>query len=98
MKLSAAKVWQKLLFVGLIAVLLCAVPTYLYVRGANKEIREALTEVQGLAPATQLVRLLQPLQNHLGLAAAALSGDQALGAQRAAKEKEVSAADRKSVV
>ena len=59
---------------------------------ANKEIREALYEIEGLTPATLVVRVLQPLQSHRGLAAATLSGDQALAAQRVAKEKEVSAA------
>ena len=91
-KFSAIRVWHKLLFLGLIAGVLCAVPTYLYVRGALKEIREALIEVQGLAPAAELVRLMQPLQNHRGLAAAVLSGDRALVSLRAVKEKEVTEA------
>ena len=69
MNFSAIRVWHKLLFLGLIAGVLCAVPTYFYIRGANKEIREALIEVQGLAPASELARLMQPLQNHRGLAA-----------------------------
>ncbi len=87
--LTAIRVWHKLLFLGVVAAILCAVPTYLYVRGANKEIREAFTEIAGLAPATQLTRLLRPMQIHRGLAAAALSGDQALAARRLATEKEV---------
>ena len=90
MNLSAILIWHKLLFLGLIAALLCAVPTYLYVRGANKEIREALTEITGLAPAAELVKLLQPLQIHRDSAAAVLSGDRALATLRASKEKEVS--------
>jgi methyl-accepting chemotaxis protein len=91
-KLSSIRVWHKLLFLGVIAGVLCVVPTYLYIHGANKDIRDALTEIKGLDPATLLVRLLQPLQNHRGLAAAVLSGDQAQGAPRAATEKEVTAA------
>jgi methyl-accepting chemotaxis protein len=90
--LSGIKVWHKLLLLGIVAGVLCAVPTYLYVRGANKEIREALIEINGLAPAMQVVRLLQPLESHHGLAAAALSGDNALTKQRVAKEQEVTAA------
>ena len=92
MKISAIRVWHKLLFLGLIAGVLCAVPTYLYIRGANKEIREAMTEIQGLAPAAELVRLTQPLQSHRDLAAAVLSGDRALATLRTTKEKEVTAA------
>ena len=90
--LSGIKVWHKLLFLGIIAGVLCALPTYLYVRGANKEIRDALTEVKGLTPAIQVVRFLQPLQTHRGLTAAVLSGDNALNKLRAAKEQEVTAA------
>jgi methyl-accepting chemotaxis protein len=89
LKLSAIKVWHKLLLLGIIAGVLCAVPTYLYIRGANKEIREALGEMAGLAPAIHLVRLLQPLQSHRGLSSATLSGDQTVASQRMAKEKEV---------
>ena len=92
MKFSGIRVWHKLLILGLIALVLCALPTYLYVRGANKEIREALIEIRGLAPAAELVRLMQPLQSHRGLAAAALSGDQALVSQRLIREKEITAA------
>ena len=92
MNRSAIRVWHKLLFLGLIACVLCALPTYLYIRGANKEIRDALTEIQGLAPAAELVRLMQPLQSHRDLAGAVLSGDRALANLRATKEKEVTAA------
>ena len=46
MKLSNIRIWQKLLLLGIIAAVLCAVPTYLYIRGANKEIRDTLTEIQ----------------------------------------------------
>jgi hypothetical protein len=47
MKLSNIRIWQKLLLLGIIAAVLCAVPTYLYIRGANKEIRDTLTEIRG---------------------------------------------------
>jgi methyl-accepting chemotaxis protein len=92
MQFSGIRVWHKLLILGLIALVLCAVPTYLYIRGASKEINEALNEINGLAPATEMVRLMQPLQNHRGLAAAVLSGDQALADQRVVQEKAVTAA------
>ncbi|MEQ1774657.1 MAG: methyl-accepting chemotaxis protein [Burkholderiales bacterium] len=92
MKFSAIRVWHKLLILGVIALVLCAVPTYLYVRGANKEIRDALTEIKGLAPAAEIVRVMQPLQSHRGLASAVLSGDPALADQRVTKEKDVTAA------
>lgn len=92
MKLSAIRVWHKLLILGLIALLLCALPTYLYVRGANKEIRTALIEIRGLSPSILIVRIMRPLQRHRGLSAAALSGDQSLDAQRATAATEVAEA------
>jgi len=96
MKLTAIRVWHKLLILGLIALGLCAVPTALYVFAANKEIRTALTALSGLAPATEVVHIVQALQSHRDLAAAVLSGNQALANERIAKEKEVSAAFAKA--
>jgi methyl-accepting chemotaxis protein len=96
MKITAIRVWHKLLILGLIALVLCAVPTYLYIHGANQEIRTALTEIQGLAPAKALVHLLQPAQVHRGLSAAVLSGNQALLSQRTSKQDEVTAAFAKA--
>ena len=92
MILSTKRVWHKLLIVGLIALVLCAVPTGLYVMGANREIATALTELEGLAPAQAVVAIMRPLQAHRGMAAAALSGNQALANQRAVTETEVTAA------
>lgn len=92
MKFSNIRIWQKLLLLGVIAAVLCAVPTYLYVSIANKEIRDTLTEIRGLTPAGELARLIQPLQVHRDAAAALLSGDRALSNLRATKEKEVTGA------
>ncbi len=92
MNLTSIHIWHKLLFLGLIAGILCAVPTYLYTRGANKEIHTSLNAIKGLAPASELVKLLKPLQVHRDSAAALLSGDRALSDLRAAKEKEVNEA------
>ena len=88
-KFSGVRVWQKLLLIGLIGVLLCAVPTVLYVRAANKDIRVALDEYAGLAPAHAVARILRPLQQHRGLTAAAISGNAALADARLAQQQEV---------
>ena len=92
MNISSIRMWHKLLILGLIGLVLCAVPTYLYIHGANKEIHAALTEIKGLAPAAAIVQAMQPLQNHRGLSAATLSGDPALASRRQITEKEVTAA------
>ena len=82
--------------IGLIALVLCAVPTALFVRAANKEIRAAQIEISGLAPTAALVQLLRPIQAHRGLAAAVLSGNQSLANERVTKEKDVNAAFEKA--
>ena len=96
MKFTAIRVWHRLLILGLIALVLCAVPTCLYILGANKEIRTALTEIQGLAPAEALVHLLKPTQVHRDLSAAVLSGNQALLSQRTGRREEITAAFAKA--
>ena len=95
MKFSTIRVWHKLLILGLIALVLCTVPTVFYVRSATKEISAAQTEIKGLAPATALLRVVRSLQSHRGLAAAVLGGDQSLAGQRATKEKEITDAFEK---
>ena len=92
MTITSIRMWHKLLILGMIGLILCAVPTYLYIHVATKEIRDALNEIKGLAPAAAIVQVMQPLQNHRGLSAATLSGDQALASQRQTTEKEVTAA------
>ena len=88
-KFSDIKVTYRLMMLGIIALGLCAVPTYIYVRTAYKEISTSALERKGLMSTTEIVKVMQPLQNHRGLAAAVLSGDQALVARRGAMEKEV---------
>ncbi len=92
MNISSIRMWHKLLILGLIGLVLCAVPTYLYIRSANKEIHEALIEIKGLVPAAAIVQVMQPLQDHRGISAATLSGDQALANRRQTTETEVTAA------
>lgn len=91
-KFSDIRVIYRLTMLGIIALAMCAVPTYIFVRAAYKEIRTSEHERSGLAPTSAIVRVMQPLQNHRGLAAAVLSGDQALVTKRGAMGKEVTEA------
>lgn len=90
-RLNKFNVRSKLLILGLISVLLCAVPTTIYIYQAGKEIGIVRQELLGLAPAAQLLRALQKLQEHRALAASVLAGNASLEDQRRATEKDIGA-------
>ena len=81
-------VMKKLALLGIISLLLAALPTWLYVKQADKEIVMADREIAGIAPTNQLLRVTQLVQQHRGLSAAVLGGNTALAAQREAKRAE----------
>jgi methyl-accepting chemotaxis protein len=90
MSLQGIRIWHKLLLLGLITLLLCAVPTALFVRSSHKDIRAAQLEIAGLAPTEALVRVIHEIQAHRGLAAGVLSGVQGLDEARLTNATEVS--------
>ncbi|GKS96000.1 hypothetical protein [Acidovorax sp. SUPP2825] len=75
---------QKFLILGVIAVLMSALPTGLYVRGALQEIGDARHESAGAPAIIAVNQAAQWLQVHRGLSAAMLNGDEVLGARRPA--------------
>ncbi|MFN0318565.1 MAG: methyl-accepting chemotaxis protein, partial [Burkholderiales bacterium] len=83
------KVSRRLGVLGLIGILTCAVPTWLYVAKAGDEIATSRIEAEGPTPVNLLLRWMQATQQHRGLSAAMLGGNSALAAQRDAKQKEV---------
>ena len=75
---------HKFLILGVIALLMGALPTVLYVRGSLQDIGAAQRESRGAAPLIAVNRAVQQLQVHRGLSAAMLGGDEALAARRPA--------------
>ncbi|MDA8455069.1 methyl-accepting chemotaxis protein [Acidovorax sp. GBBC 3334] len=75
---------HKFLILGAIAILMGALPTVLYVRGALQEIAAAQHESRGAPPLIAVNRTVQRLQVHRGLSAAMLGGDEVLAARRPA--------------
>ena len=79
---------HKFLILSLIALLLAAVPTYLYVREAGKSLDAYQSEQQGMGRVAALMKTIQFTQQHRGLAALSLGGVAGGEAKRAAKQAE----------
>ncbi|MDH4191340.1 MAG: methyl-accepting chemotaxis protein, partial [Betaproteobacteria bacterium] len=90
--LDQLKVWQKFLLLGILAIVLLSVPTWLYVAEANKAISAAESESRGMRPVKGLLELIRLAQQHRGLAALELGGDASAGSARQTKRAEVARA------
>ena len=80
---------RKLLLLTVLVLMAISIPSAFQVRQARHLAQAAQRELDGLAPARQLVRLTQLTQQHRGLSAALLGGNDAVQAARAAKNAEV---------
>ena len=80
---------RKFALIGALAFLLFAVPTALLLQATAEKVAVAQRERLGLAPGSELLRLLQQTQQHRGLSAAFLSGAASAGATRQERQKEV---------
>ncbi|WP_051068265.1 methyl-accepting chemotaxis protein [Janthinobacterium sp. CG3] len=79
--------WQKFVIVSLIALVLTAIPTYMYTREAAKTLDAALMERDGLAPVAAVLKVIQQTQQHRGLSALVLGGVDSAKEQRDAKQQ-----------
>ncbi|HPU50742.1 MAG TPA: methyl-accepting chemotaxis protein, partial [Burkholderiaceae bacterium] len=75
---------RKFLFLGLIAVAMTAAPTFLVTQRALKEIHVARLEAAGAKPVVALQKVIQLVQQHRGVSAGMLGGNEALAASRPA--------------
>ena len=85
---------QKFLILGTIGLMMSALPTYVYVSDALRDIGHARQEARGAPPAQALMRAVQALQVHRGLSVGMLGGDESLAARRPAASEAVGAALR----
>ncbi len=85
---------QKFLILGTIGLMMSALPTYVYVSDALRDIGHARQEARGAPPAQALMRAVQALQVHRGLSVGMLGGDESLAARRPAAREAVGAALR----
>ncbi len=79
--------WQKFLIVSIIALTLCGIPTYMYLREAAKTLDAAVLETDGLAPVAAILKVIQQTQQHRGLSALVLGGVEGAKDQRDAKQQ-----------
>jgi len=70
---------QKSLILGLLALLLVMPPSALYLERAFEDVALARKEAQGIPLLRAISRVIQLTQTHRGIAAAILSGNEALG-------------------
>ncbi len=82
----------KFALIGGLTACMLAAPTALVVGNAMQEIRTAQQQQAGIEPARELLRLVQLTQQHRGLSAGLLSGDDSMGAGQQATAKELAAA------
>jgi len=73
---------NKFLILGLLALLMIAVPTAVHVRKSFGEVRVAKLEAQGMPPLMALQKVIQFAQQHRGLSSGVLSGNAAMKDRR----------------
>lgn len=90
--LSRLLLWQKFALLGFFAFMIAVPPFVLYSREVNKDIHAAAMEYSGVAPTQSLLRAMQLTQQHRGLSAIVLNGNEATISKRQAKQDEVAKA------
>lgn len=80
--LNNLKLIYKFLVLGLLAFIMLAVPTAMYMQKAVTEIRVSQAEYRGMAPLMAMQRVIQFAQQHRGLSSGMLSGNQAMRERR----------------
>ena len=92
MKLSRLTIAQRFSLLVALCALAILVPTALYGSQAWADMRQAQREADGLAPARSLLEAIRLTQQHRGLSAVWLGGNEAQASARSAKATEVEAA------
>ena len=87
--LNKLMLWQKFVLLGLSGLILVAVPMGLYINESNKAIDSADAKTQGIVPVRTVLQAILLLQQHRGLSAMALGGNDKAQADRAGKQGEV---------
>ncbi|GKT20554.1 methyl-accepting chemotaxis protein [Acidovorax sp. SUPP3334] len=86
------RISHKFLLIGALAFFMFAIPTTLLLQVNWTSLRTVERENLGVAPAKELLKLVQLTQQHRGLSAAFLGGDASLNTPRQAKQAEVETA------
>jgi twitching motility protein PilJ len=87
--LQRMRLWQKFALLAVLAVAAVSVPYVQFFKTAQESVGFAKTEISGLEPTRNAVTLLQRAQQHRGLSALMLGGNEGQSQNRAAKQVEV---------
>ena len=90
--LSRVLLWQKFALLALCGIILASVPLTLFIIESNKATDIAQQEALGIAPIQALLTTVTLTQQHRGMSAMVLAGNDAAKGARAAKQDEVTAA------
>ncbi|MES2152064.1 MAG: methyl-accepting chemotaxis protein [Pseudomonadota bacterium] len=82
------KLWQTFAILSLIGLLLASIPTWLYVREANKSLDAYASEQTGVPAMAKVLKYIQTVQQHRGLSALVLGGIDGAVEKRGAKQAE----------
>ena len=87
--LARLMLWQKFLLLAVLVAAMLAPPVVLVVRAALGEIETARRQEQGIAPLRKVLELVQLAQQHRGLSALALGGNDSARQARLARQQQV---------
>ncbi|WP_292932229.1 methyl-accepting chemotaxis protein [Noviherbaspirillum sp.] len=80
--------WQKFALLSLFGVILVSVPLALYIHESNKAVTVASAEARGIRPVRSMLSVVRLVQQHRGLSAMVLNGNDSAQTQRSAKQEE----------
>jgi methyl-accepting chemotaxis protein len=83
------KLGHKFALIGMIALVMVAAPTVLWVHNELATLATARLEAAGMPPAGAVLKIIQTTQQHRGISAGFLGGNESLKDQRAAKQSDV---------
>lgn len=89
---------RKFILIGVIALLMAVAPAFVAVSAKLNQFRTAESEVAGIAPAGDAIQLLRLTQQHQGISAGYLAGNDGVKAQRESVRAEVDKALARALV
>ena len=87
--LSGLKVRSRFTLLGLLGLLMTAIPSSLFFNYAWTDLQSIQLEIQGIAPSRALIKVIQLTQQHRGLSALMLAGNVSAQSTRSAKQSEL---------
>jgi methyl-accepting chemotaxis protein len=87
--LNRLLLWQKFVILGAVALVLAAIPTYLYLKNDALKVQALEMERSGLQPAAAILKVVQNTQQHRGLSALFLGDVPGSAEKRTSKQQDV---------